>query len=184
MFTVLCNHQYHVCPEFLHLLKLKAYPLNTNFPSPLPSALAPALQLPVSMNLTERSNILGSSASKESDCSAGDSGSIPGSGRSAREGIGYSLQYSWASLVAHRIKNSPAMQCRRPRFNPWVRKTPWRKSWQPTPVFLPGEFHGQRILVGCSLWGHRVRHNWATDTCISFSMDKEMKAEKVNLSIS
>ena len=38
---------------------------------------------------------------------------------------------------------------------------PWRRSWQPTPVFLPGESHGQRSLVGYSSWGHRVRHNWS-----------------------
>ena len=35
----------------------------------------------------------------------------------------------------------------RPRFNPWVRKIPWRRKWHPTPVFLPGELHGQRSLV-------------------------------------
>ena len=46
-------------------------------------------------------------------------------------------------------------QCRRCEFNPWVRKIPWRRKWQPTPVFLPGEFHGQRSLVGYSLWGHK-----------------------------
>ena len=39
-------------------------------------------------------------------------------------------------------------QCRSCRFNPWVRKIPWRRKWQPTPVFLPGEFLGQRSLVG------------------------------------
>ena len=33
-------------------------------------------------------------------------------------------------------------------FDPWVRKIPWRRAWQPTPVFLPGEAHGQRSLVG------------------------------------
>ena len=49
------------------------------------------------------------SAGKESTCNAGDSGSIPGLGRSAGEGIGYPLQYSWASLVAQMIKNPPAM---------------------------------------------------------------------------
>ena len=38
-------------------------------------------------------------------------------------------------------------------FDPWVRNIPWRKEWQPTPVFLPGEFHGQRNLAGYSLWG-------------------------------
>ena len=54
------------------------------------------------------------------------------------------------------------MRCRRPGFDPWVRKIAWRRKWQPTPAFLPGESHGQRSLVGCSPWGHRVRHNWAT----------------------
>ena len=42
------------------------------------------------------------------------------------------------------------LQCRRPKFDPWVEKTPWRREWQPTPVFLPGEFPGQRNLVGYS----------------------------------
>ena len=51
----------------------------------------------------------GSSAGKESACYAGDSGLIPGSGRSAGEGIGYPLQYSCASLVAQLVKNLPAM---------------------------------------------------------------------------
>ena len=41
-----------------------------------------------------------------------------------------------------------AGQCRTPRFHPWVRKIPWRRAWQPTPVFLPGESHGQSSLVG------------------------------------
>ena len=39
-------------------------------------------------------------------------------------------------------------QCRRPEFDPWIRKIPWRREWQPTPVFLPRESHGQRSLVG------------------------------------
>ena len=52
----------------------------------------------------------------------------------------------------------PACQCRRCKrrgFNPWVRKIPWRKKWQPTPVFLPGKFHGQRSLVGYIPWGRK-----------------------------
>ena len=40
---------------------------------------------------------------------------------------------------------------RRSGFDPWVREIPWRREWQPTPVFLPGEFHGQRSLVGCQV---------------------------------
>ena len=51
-----------------------------------------------------------SSVGKESACNAGDPCLIPGSGRSAGEPIGYPLQYSWASLVAHLVKNLPAMQ--------------------------------------------------------------------------
>ena len=50
-----------------------------------------------------------SSAGKESTCNAGDPGSIPESGRSTGEGIGYPLQYSWASLVTQLVKNPPAM---------------------------------------------------------------------------
>ena len=50
----------------------------------------------------------GSSAGKELICNAGNSGSIPGSGRSPGEGIGYPLQYSWASPVTQTVKNLPA----------------------------------------------------------------------------
>ena len=52
------------------------------------------------------------------------------------------------------VKNLSA-NARRPRFDPSVRKIPWRRKWQPTPVFLPGEFHEQRSLVGYSPWGRR-----------------------------
>ena len=51
-----------------------------------------------------------SSVGKESVCNAGDPSLIPGSERSAGEGIGYLLQYSWASLVAQLVKNPPAMR--------------------------------------------------------------------------
>ena len=47
-------------------------------------------------------------------------------------------------------------------LDPWVGKTPWRRRWQPTAVFLPGKSHGQRSLAGYNPWGHRVRHNLAT----------------------
>ena len=60
-----------------------------------------------------------SSVGKESTCSAGDPGSIPGSGRSAGEGIGYPLQYSWASLVAQLLKNPLAM------WETWVQPLGW-----------------------------------------------------------
>ena len=41
------------------------------------------------------------------------------------------------------------------QFDPWVRKVPWRRAWQPTPVFLPGESHGERSLEGYSPWGRK-----------------------------
>ena len=47
-------------------------------------------------------------------------------------------------------------------LDPWIRNIPWRKKWQPTLVLLPGESHGQRILVGYSPCGHRVWHNLVT----------------------
>ena len=47
------------------------------------------------------------------------------------------------------IKNLPAMR----EADPWVGRNPWRREWQPTPVFLPGEFHRERNLAGYSLWG-------------------------------
>ena len=50
----------------------------------------------------------------------------------------------------------PDCQCKKHKrrgFNPWVRKIPSRRTWQPTPVFLPGDSHGQRSLEGYSPWG-------------------------------
>ena len=72
----------------------------------------------------------------ESTCNEGYPGSIPGSGRSAGEGIGYSLQYSWASLEAQLVKNPSAV------WESWVGKIPWKRERLPTPVFWHGEFHG------------------------------------------
>ena len=46
-------------------------------------------------------------------------------------------------------------RCKRCGFNPWVRKTPWRRKWQPTPVFLPEKPHGQRSLVGYTPRDHK-----------------------------
>ena len=81
-----------------------------------------------------------SSAGKESICNAGDPNSIPGLGRSPEEGIGYPLQYSWASLVAQLVKNPPVVQ------QTWVRSLGWEDPLEEgmaasknTPVFLPRE---------------------------------------------
>ena len=89
-----------------------------------------------------------SSVGKESACNAGDPSLVPGSGTSTAEGIGYPLQYSWASLVAQLVKNPPAM------WATWVQSLGWEdpleKERLPTPVFWPGEFHGLY-----SPWGHK-----------------------------
>ena len=67
------------------------------------------------------------------------------------EYILFTYSMIWASLVAQMVKNP--LQCGRPGFDPWVGKIPWRSTCQPTPVCLPGEFHGQRNLVGYNPWG-------------------------------
>ena len=64
-------------------------------------------------------SLIPSSVGKESACNAGDPSSIPGLGRSAGGGIGYPLQYSWASLVAQLVKNLPAI------WETWVRSLGW-----------------------------------------------------------
>ena len=74
------------------------------------------------------------------------------------------------SLVAQMIKNLPAVQETHVWSlgweDLWVGKILWRRKWQPTPVFLPGEFHGQRILAGYSPWGHKEsdRTEWLSLT--------------------
>ena len=63
------------------------------------------------------------------------------------------------SLTGAVSGQSPACQCRRRKrrgFNPWIRKIPWRRTWQSTPVFLPGVPHGWRCLVGYSPWGPKA----------------------------
>jgi len=60
-----------------------------------------------------------------------------------------------ASQMVLGVKNicASAGRLKRSRFDPWVGKIPWRRAWQHTPVFLPGESHGQRSLAGCSPQG-------------------------------
>ena len=58
------------------------------------------------------------------------------------------------SSLGFSVKNLPA-NAGWPRFDPWVGKIPWRRKWQPTPGFLPGESHGQKSLARYRPWGHR-----------------------------
>ena len=67
--------------------------------------------------------------------------------------------YPWIRKIPWRRAQlsgkEPACQRKRLRFYPWIRKIPWRRAQQPTPVFLPGESHGQKSLARYSPWGHR-----------------------------
>ena len=81
------------------------------------------------MNFQEQLDIgfPGSLAGKESACNIGDPDLIPGSERSTGEGIGYPLQYSWASLVAQLVKKLPVTW----KFTLWFGKIPWRRESYP-----------------------------------------------------
>jgi len=87
----------------------------------------------------------------------------------------------------------PTCQCRRCRrfgFDPWVEKIPWRKAWQPTPVFLPRESQGQRRLLGYSPLGckesdttknnvaHMHEHARITPICILIAENRNMRQSK------
>ena len=83
-----------------------------------------------------------SSAGKESACNAGDPGSIPGSGKSPGDGIGYPLQYSWASLVAQLVKNPLAMR-ENPGSIPGSGRSPGGGHGNPLQYSCPENPHGQ-----------------------------------------
>ena len=78
---------------------------------------------------------------------------IPGSGRFPGEGIVYPLQYFWVSLVTQLVENPPAVWETGVQFLGW--EDPLKKGMLPTPVFWPGEFHGQGSLAGCSPRGRK-----------------------------
>ena len=63
-------------------------------------------------------------------------------------------------------------------FDPWVGKIPWRREWLPTPVFLPGEFHEQRNLVGYSPWG-RKESDMTEELTLSLSFHISMLKNKI-----
>ena len=92
-----------------------------------------------------------SSVGKESTCNVGDPVSIPGLGRSPGEGIGYPLQYSWASLVAQMVKNLTAMQEIKVQSLGWENLLQKRMGIYSST--LTGEFYGQRNVAGYSPWG-------------------------------
>ena len=81
------------------------------------------------------------------------------------------LESIMASLVGQAVKKLPAMH----KTQIWVlgRKSPWRRKWQPTPVFLSGESQGQRILVGYHPWGHR-ESDMTEQHSFSFRVNKNL----------
>ena len=105
---------------------------------------------------------LGSSVGKESTCNAGAPSLIPGLGRSSGEGIGYPLEYSWASLVAQLVKNPPAMR------ETWVRslgqKDPLEEGVATHSSILAWRIPWTEESGGLqSMGSQRVGHNWATE---------------------
>ena len=80
-----------------------------------------------------------------------------------------------SGLPRSRSGKESACQFRSCRFDPWVGKIPWRRKWQPSPIFLPGKSLGQRSLVDYSLWGHRKSWTWLSDWTkqqLAFGLDK------------
>ena len=82
------------------------------------------------------------------------------------------------------------LQCKRPGSDPWVGKTSWRREWLSTSVFLPGEFHGQKSLVGYSPWGRRELDTQMTPTLLqkaeelkSLLMKVKEESEKAGLKL-
>ena len=87
----------------------------------------------------------GGSDGKASVCNVGDLGSIPGSGRSPGEGLGYALQYSWASLLAQMVKNTGNLGS-----NPGLGRSPGGGCGNPLQYSCLENPHGQKSLVGYS----------------------------------
>ena len=99
-----------------------------------------------------------------------------------REYVFLSSSFPWGLPGGASVKE-PACYCRglkRCGFNPWVGMIPWRRAWQPTPVFLPGESHGRRSLVGYSPYSptQRAGHNWSdwTNTQSSKTPNKLLRS--------
>ena len=73
------------------------------------------------------------------------------------------------------VKN--LLQCRSLGFDPWIRKIPCRREWQPTPVFLPGKSHGWRSLVGPNPWSHEESD--MTERLTHSSPEKEVRCPRI-----
>ena len=113
---------------------------------------------------TSVKDLPGSSAGKESACNAVDLGSIPGLGSSPGEGIGYPLQYSWASLVAQSVKNLPAMRETWVQFLGWEDPLEWGMTTHSSIL-------AWRIPMDRGAWQAEVHGVTGSDTTESRSTD-------------
>ena len=90
-------------------------------------------------------------------------------------------RYSHPGLPRWLSDKESACQCRRRGFVLWVEKISWSRKCQPTPVILPGKFHGQRSLAGYCSWGRkRLRHNWTTKQQKQSSNQVEVQLVKLS----
>ena len=89
----------------------------------------------------------------------------------------------WGFLVGSAGKELACQyrRCMRCGFNPWVRKISWRRKWQPAPVFLPGNFHGQRSLAGYSPLSHKESDTTEHACTGEFKVESEFKAETMHI---
>ena len=96
------------------------------------------------------------------------------------EFISMNVKYYWTFIFLQILGIFRAIYSKdlKEKFNPWVRKIPWRKKWQLTPLSLPRKPHGQRSMAGYSPWGCRVRDDWATNTLVSLS---RLKTPMINI---
>ena len=81
----------------------------------------------------------------------------------SKEDLQMAYRYMKSSLVAQLVKNLPAVQETQVQFLGW--EDPWRRKWQPTPILLPGESHGQRSLASYSPWGHKSQTQLSERQC-------------------
>ena len=79
--------------------------------------------------------------------------------------LSYFYFLCFPEFPGHSDGKESACKAEDPGSNPRVKKIPWRRKWKPTPIFLPGEFHGQRSLVGYSPWGHKESNMTEQLTC-------------------
>ena len=89
-----------------------------------------------------------------------------------------SIDPSWDWLPCCLRQWSIYLKCRQPGLDPWVGKNPWGGKWQPTPVLLPGKFHGRKSLVGYSPWGCKESDmtEWLHFLCFLLRWRLELKS--------